>query len=65
MIDGDGNTCMAFGLCTNLSLCNDRLEKQLCRNRNRDGTTNQKKKTRFEKRFGVATIIILENYGKP
>jgi len=29
MIDGDGITCMAFGLCTNLSLCNDRLEKQL------------------------------------
>jgi len=29
MIDGDGNTCMAFGLCTNLSLRNNRLEKQL------------------------------------
>jgi len=36
----------------------------LCRNRNRDGTTN-KKENGFKKRFGVATIVILENYGKP
>jgi len=28
-----------------------------CRNRNRDGTTNQKKNG-FEKRFGVTTIVI-------
>jgi len=24
-----------------------------------------KKENKFEKRFGVATIVILENYGKP
>jgi len=40
--------------------------KEVCRNRNRDGTTNQKKKTGFKKRdLGVATIVIPENYGKP
>jgi len=34
------------------------------RNRNRDGTTNQKLK--FVKiEFGVATIVIIENYEKP
>ena len=36
----------------------------ICRNRNRDGTTNQKTK-RLKKIFGVATIVIMENYGKP
>ena len=42
------------------------MAKGVCRNRNRDGTTNQKKKTGFKKRdLGVATIVILENYGKP
>jgi len=35
-----------------------------CHNRNRDGMTNQKIK--FVKRdFGVATIVIIGNYGKP
>ena len=30
----------------------------MCRNRNRDGTTNQKKKTGFKKRdLGVASIV--------
>jgi len=29
MIDGYGNICMAFGLCPNVSLCNDRVEKEL------------------------------------
>jgi len=36
----------------------------ICRNRNRDGTTNQKEK--FVKiEFGVVTIVIIGNYGKP
>jgi len=38
---------------------------EYCRNRDRDGTTNQKRKRVWKKRFGVATIVILENYGKP
>jgi len=38
--------------------------KYECRNRNRDETTHQKENG-FNKRFGVATIVVLENYGKP
>jgi len=41
------------------------MQFAICRNHNRDGTTNQKRKRVFKKRFGVATIVILENYGKP
>ena len=37
----------------------------ICRNRDRDGTTNQKRKRVLKKDLGVATIVILENYGKP
>jgi len=35
------------------------------RNWNRDGKANRKTKTRLKRDLGVATIIILENYGKP
>jgi len=35
-----------------------------CRNRNYDRTANQER-NKFEKRFGIVTIVILENYGKP
>jgi len=34
-----------------------------CHNRNRDGMTNQKIKF-VKKKFGVATIVIIGNYGK-
>jgi len=27
MVDGDGDICMAFGLCPKHKLCNDKLEK--------------------------------------
>ena len=34
-------------------------------NRNRDGMTNQKKRNFVKIEFGVATIVIIGNYGKP
>ena len=36
----------------------------ICRNRNRDGTTNQKE-TGLKRDLWVPTIVIMENYGKP
>jgi len=36
----------------------------ICDNRNRDGTTNQKLKF-VKTEFGIATIVIIGNYGKP
>jgi len=36
----------------------------MCRNQNRDEKANQKRNG-FKKDLGVATIVILENYGKP
>ena len=42
------------------------LNNHICRNRNRDGTADQKNKTRFEKEILESPPqFILENYGKP
>jgi len=40
-------------------------EVAICRNRNRDGKGEPKKENGFKRDLGVATIVILENYGKP
>ena len=37
----------------------------ICHDRNRDGMTNQKNKIFVKRGFGVATIVIIGNYGKP
>jgi len=36
-----------------------------CHDRNRDEMTNQKNKIFVKRGFRVATIVIIENYGKP